>query len=262
MNFRKVFESASGLKYQKGNDGPFSEWDTSIKTGKEQKPKIKGKPHFKYEVAGQPPTNKPSCPYGEDTYNVRYSKTGSLTEAEFKELNDLGLLEEDEETTPASSRLYDDEDFDLFDDIKEEEIDEEDDFDLFEGEEEEEIDEADKEFYDWKHPDDEYDDIDFEEEEEEFDPEDSEFDSKISKYMNDGEGTLEDDYLSDDERHSALGKLNRGDDLEENIDPSSKNFEKYLKLLETEENEDNGYPSSDNPKSTEDPDMIEGTKLA
>jgi hypothetical protein len=195
-------------------------------------------------------------------------------------LSKLGLLEENEDYdaddyfSPANSHLADGEELDpsIFEkeaDTNDEDYDADDYFSpanshladgeeldpsIFDGiDEEEETDEADREFHDWK-----YGDNDSNESlDDEYDPEDPEFDNMISKYMNDGEGTLEDDYLSDDERHSALGKMNRGDDLEENIDIKSKDFEKYLKLLE-----DDDYPSSDNPKSEEDPDTIGGTKLA
>ena len=92
MNFRKIYEN--NVVYEKGNNGPFDKLDTSIKSGKEQKPAVKGTPHFKLEKGDNSPENKPVCPYETDTYNVRYSKTGSLSEKEIKELNNLGILEE------------------------------------------------------------------------------------------------------------------------------------------------------------------------
>jgi hypothetical protein len=92
MNFRKIYEDYN-VKYAKGNEGPFAEWDTPIKSAKTIKPKIKGTPHFSVEKAREG-NNPPRCPKANDTYNVRYSKTGSITEQEMKEIESLGLLEE------------------------------------------------------------------------------------------------------------------------------------------------------------------------
>jgi hypothetical protein len=112
MNFRKIYEC--GLTYEKGNDGPFEEWKTSIEKAKEIKPEIKGTPHFDYEVAPESQNNKPSCPYTYDTYEAEYSKTGSLTESldwdddDWDELvdqeNDYNF---DPENLPEDEELFD-----------------------------------------------------------------------------------------------------------------------------------------------------------
>lgn len=135
MNFKKIYEDYN-VTYEKGNNGPFEKWSTSISSGKEQKPIIKGTPHFDYEKASLPSTNKPSCPYENDTYNVKYSKCGCLTESEFDELEDDDLLDDD---FYDEEYIADEDDFDeIFD--PDEEIDEED-----------QEDRESREFEDWKY---------------------------------------------------------------------------------------------------------------
>jgi hypothetical protein len=231
MNFKKIYENS--LTYEHGDNGPFDKWETSIKTGKEQKPAVKGLPHFKYEKASQPASNKPSCPYEEDTYNARYSKTGSLTEKEINELKKLKILTEnfdDEEDF-----VVDKDDFDS--EIENMIMDSEGYF----GEDEEEIEDWERhEIDDFNLEDEDLEDenlnIDFDSSEI-YDPEDED----LEEYDNDGKGTLGDDFLSDEERHSSLGKLNRGEDFFESTKVKSGNLNK-LKELEFEiEDEENIY---------------------
>jgi hypothetical protein len=137
MNFRKIYEDYN-VKYAKGNNGPFDEWDTAIKNPKTIKPAVKGTPHFSVEQAKQPASNKPSCPHGEDSYNARYSKTGLLTESELEELEDSDIEIEDDDTDEFAEIITPDE-IENYEDLENEFPDEE---DL----EDEEM----REFADWK----------------------------------------------------------------------------------------------------------------
>jgi hypothetical protein len=109
MNFRKIYEC--GLTYEKGNDGPFDEWKTSLDKSKELKPEIRGTPHFDYEVAPESQNNKPSCPYTYDTYEAKYSKTGSLTESMYDE-----VFDEEYDFDPADKEFRFEKDFEKFGD--------------------------------------------------------------------------------------------------------------------------------------------------
>jgi hypothetical protein len=194
MNFRKIYEC--NIKYaEKGTKGPFDALDTHIKHGKEQKPAIKGTPNFKLDSAGYGPL--PPTGLGRKEYNVKYSKNGGLLESEYKELKKLGILKEDfEEEYIVDENEFDD----VFDPYEEE-----DDDDLFA---------AKKEYEEWENG------------EDEFDPDDPDFESKINDIDNADTSDImdfynkeifdtntlgDDDFLTDDERNSKLGLMNRGE---------------------------------------------------
>jgi hypothetical protein len=204
MNFRKIYEKTNDITYEHGNNGPFDEWQHSLKNGKEIPPTIKGTPHFDLEQAKPGSTNLPSCPCAEDSYEARYSKTGSLTESEIRALKEADIDFEDDDF---------DEDYITNEDEFDEVIDPTThDLEGFEIPDEEDLEDDEmREYSAWKF---EQEDGDHEDDWASFeDGLDREVD-EIPEYDENGEFDLDDtnDYLTDDEENSGLGKLNRGED--------------------------------------------------